>query len=201
MFNPGIIQSQHSWDLDLDFINQVYYESGIRRNFADIITLNNTPVFNSDGWKLVDGDVATIDNLDTAEWYKGDEGAFLIEFSGWENQGTQSYILSNGSSARWLYMPGNFNYCVYDGENVLNSGVPESSNRTRVVVTWNANTVKILATGGVVQNGEYNGSFLGQSTLRLFEERNISVNLHQLKSVRRFLSDGEMQTLINESPQ
>lgn len=145
-------------------------------------------------------DVAAIENVDTAEWYGASEGAFLIEFGDYafDTNNSSNFILAGGANQRFFYISGNGQLRSYDGENILNSGVNVSGGGVvRAAVTWADGEIKILATGGSVQSGPYNGIFSSTTSLAVFTLGLLSVNLHQLNASRRFLSDSDMQKFID----
>lgn len=144
-------------------------------------------------------DIATIENVDTAEWYGAAEGAFLIEFSNLQlDLSSTSFLLSDTGNIRWFYATTNGALRCYDGENLLSAGVSLIDAGTiRAVVTWDSSTMKLLATGGIVQSGPHNGNLGAGTKVDLFSLNVTSVNLSELRSRKYLLSDDEMHAWVN----
>jgi len=146
-------------------------------------------------------DIATIQNVDTAEWWGASEGWARVQFDGMRQVGgnTTLLLLSGGGTRFVMYTDSSAALLSYDGTNILNSGVPCVDVPTAGIVTWSTpqGTFKILADGGSVVSSSYNGSFSGISNFNIAVD-DMTVELGHLSFGKNYLSDSEMLDKIQE---
>jgi len=143
-------------------------------------------------------DVATIENVDTAEWFSGDAKALLLEINRLTVAGAGStrIIGPPSPSIRPIYYADGQIRC-FDGSAVSASNVT-IGDTFRVAVTWDGSTKKIIGTGGDVGSSVHNGNLNTALTeLEFFALREGQGHISQLIAKKRLLTDAEMQTWIN----
>lgn len=97
-------------------------------------------------------DVPVIENLDTATWFGGEQGAFLIEFSGAHRSSNNTFarLLSYGNTVRWFYVGVDGTLRAWDGGTVLSSAINVvQGGHHRAIITWNTDAFKLVVGGNV----------------------------------------------------
>lgn len=109
-------------------------------------------------------DVTTIEDVDTSGWWFGDSGWAIIHFDRLERSRDLAAVqlLRGTLNQRLFYITGTEDVLkAFDGNTILSSGVNVTNINMKAIVTWSkaSSVMKILAEGGEVKSGSYNGAF------------------------------------------
>jgi hypothetical protein len=148
-------------------------------------------------------DVATIENVDAAKWFGKEAGWFGLRVTPYQNETQDGYLYAS-SNQRLLYNS-NGRLRMWDGENATPGGpVPTPNVELIICGTWSsgASTMKLASSDTVViQKSSYNGIFSSIQSIPLMRNepsRTTGSVVYDLRFGKRFLSDAEMQSKIQE---
>jgi hypothetical protein len=133
-----------------------------------------------------------------SSWYNPGEGTFYFESIWSKPITTQIYVLSSGSSVRYIYdstIVSSMGLASFDGTNVLGGGGGLSGFLKIVSSYSNASgTKQIASNGGTVYSGAYNGNFATNTTI-LFGETAFCGNFKKIAYYPQRLTDAQLQNL------
>ena len=144
-------------------------------------------------------DLAVMAGSNFSSWYNAGEGTFYFE-STWSKPTTsQVYVLSSGSSVRYIYdsssSASSMSVSSFDGTNVLGGGSGLSGFLKIVSSYSNATgTKQIASNGGTVYSGAYNGNFATNTTI-LFGETAFCGNIKKIAYYPQRLTNANLQAL------
>jgi hypothetical protein len=119
-------------------------------------------------------DNASMTGTNFSSWYNTGQGTFLIEATWKKPTTTQVYVLSNGSTNRYMY-DGNAGLTTqtiqsYDGTNVVSTSVNVAQGTfLKGIVSYGGTSTSINANGNTSVTGSYNGSWASNTILKLGE--------------------------------
>ena len=119
-------------------------------------------------------DSASMTGTNFSSWYQLNQGTFYCEATWKKPTSAQLYILSNGSSNRYMYDGGSASVTQtiqsYDGTNVISTNATIAQGITvKAGLAFQTNTQTIYVNGANAVTGNYNGFWANNTTLKFGE--------------------------------